>query len=198
MEPHPAPPANLDREKLPLTKRSIAWHRIFNTSNDPIFFGRICKYRWDAPDGSFGVLYAAAKVEGAFVETCCWNTDSKDLSEAFVFARGVAILKPSRPLSLVDLTGKGKARLGVDGRLTSGDEYDLCRQWAKAFYNHPSRPDGILCRARHDQEQLCVAIFERSKLTFKEKGRILFADDHALLGRLLDRYDRALVPGVAP
>lgn len=72
----PLPPANLSSrvpEIIPLAQGVIV-ERFFTkgdskTAYDPMYFDRTRKGRWNAPDGSYGVLYTAAQLRGAFAET---------------------------------------------------------------------------------------------------------------------------------
>ena len=43
--------------------------RLFSIGFDPIYFDRSKRGRLNAPDSSYGVLYAAAETRGAFAET---------------------------------------------------------------------------------------------------------------------------------
>jgi len=97
---------------------------------------------------------------------------------------------------LVDLSGKGLARIGADARLTSGDDYALSHRWSKAIHDHPSQPDGILYRARHDPSRLSAALFDRlgSRLRAVPTGSFLDPANVALLGRILDEFRFALMP----
>ena len=62
---------------------------------------------------------------------------------------------------MVDLTGPGLARLGADERLCAGG-HAVAQRWALALWTHPSRPDGLYFRARHDPSRFCVAIYDRA------------------------------------
>jgi len=44
-------------------------HRFYTATWEPIFFDRSTAGRFNAPDGSFGVLYSAREISGAFAET---------------------------------------------------------------------------------------------------------------------------------
>ncbi|MER9056945.1 RES domain-containing protein [Mesorhizobium sp. M0910] len=44
-------------------------HRFYTAKWEPIFFDRSTEGRFNAPDASYGVLYAARKTNGAFAET---------------------------------------------------------------------------------------------------------------------------------
>ena len=57
---HPEPPSDLN-ERLPLLfslTPGTLLSRLHRRNNGAIFFGKTGRNRFDAPDGSFGVLYA--------------------------------------------------------------------------------------------------------------------------------------------
>jgi hypothetical protein len=95
-------------------------------------------------------------------------------------------------MRLVDLTGRGLARLGADERLCSGG-YDVAQRWARAIYLHPSQPDSIYYRARHDPSQCSVALFDRAEpdVQIQPDGTLL--TDGVLLAQLLRRYHIGLI-----
>lgn len=177
--------------RLPLRTFNRDWYRVYRCAYGPLYFGRTITYRFDAPSGEFGVLYMAQGHEGAFIETlgdvvrtvAVRTTLQRDDLER----RCWAIVRATRPLRLVDLTGRGLAQIGADQRLCSGD-YDVSRRWAKAIYEHPRCPDGIYYRARHDPSQRSVALFDRAEpdVVARPDGTLL--TDAALLARLLNRY----------
>jgi hypothetical protein len=90
----------------------------------PIYFGQSGQTRFDAPAGQYGVLYVAADVNGAFIETFGRRLNYRLLSLHDFIAREVSQVTQTRPLRLVDLTGSGLSLIGADSRLTSGS-YDL-------------------------------------------------------------------------
>jgi len=73
----------------------------------------------------------------------------------------LARIKSTRSLRLVDLTADGLVRLGADARLTTG-RYDIAQRWSRALWEHPSAPDGVLYRSRHDPSRMSAAIFDRA------------------------------------
>ena len=70
---HPPPPLlrDADQYRLPLVSLAGPWVRIFRFAlgRAPIYFGSARTYRFDDPLGRFGVLYAAERLAGAFIET---------------------------------------------------------------------------------------------------------------------------------
>lgn len=193
--PHPGPlhdpPSDFYTFQLPFKQFTRDWYRIYRCAYGPLFFGTTVTYRFDAPAGEFGVLYMAQSREGAFIETLgdvSRNASVRGTLQREDFERRCWVLIRSvRPLHLVDLTGRGLARISADERLCAGD-YDVSRRWAKAIYEHPQHPDGIYYRARHDPSQRSVALFDRAEhgVTAHPDGTLL--TDAAMLARLLDHY----------
>jgi hypothetical protein len=97
------------------------WFRVYSLRYAPLFFGRTGRYRFDAPRGEYGVLYAGNDIVCAFVETFGHSLDIRTVTMEDVRLRGVVEITVSRSLRLVDLTGTGLARLGADNRLCAGD-----------------------------------------------------------------------------
>ena len=67
----PRPPADLaGRTPLTLTLATgTELHRFYPAGLEPIYFDKSLSGRLNAPDGRYGVLYAAARPQGAFAET---------------------------------------------------------------------------------------------------------------------------------
>ena len=191
---HPAPPADLANRTLPITKFRGAWFRVHRTALGPLHFGKSGSNRFDAPAGEFGVLYLARHEAGAFVETFGHATGIRVLDTTELATRALSRVEASRPLRLIDLRGKGLARLGADAELLSGD-YGLSQAWALALYNHPTAADGIVYRARHDPDQFCAALFDRasSVVTATLLGSFTDTTLAPLVATLLDRYDFGIV-----
>jgi hypothetical protein len=145
-------------------QRDGLWYRIHRTAYGPVYYGKHCVYRFDDPDRVFGVLYMASRDYGAFVETLGRLDGDRryPLLRDDLASRSLAVLEAITPLVLVDVTGKGLARAGADSRLLSTLDYQIPQAWSQAIHEHPSRPDGILYRARNDQSALCVALYERA------------------------------------
>lgn len=158
--PHPAPPDDLDERELPLVGCRGPWLRIYRRDWDPLFFGKTGLGRFDAPDQRYGVFYAATDFRGAFIETFGWNTGVKLIDPSGLEERELAEVKSSVDLNLVNLTGKGLARIGADGRLHTG-AHAISQRWSLALFSHPQSPDGLLYRTRHDPDMLAVALYER-------------------------------------
>jgi hypothetical protein len=170
------------------------WIRSHARGRGPLFFGKSGNTRFDAPAGRYGILYVAADIHGAFIETFGRRLGYRLLDMRNFVARELSQITQSRPLRLVDLIGPGLSLIGADNRLTDGS-YHLSRHWALSLYEHPDQPDGLLYRSRHDPSRLCAAIFDRaaSALTATSLGSLADAQNAALLADLLDTYEYALI-----
>lgn len=192
---HPAPPAGGYTASLAVQRvpKSHTWLRLYRAKYDALHFGTTRQGRFDAANDEFGVLYVARQISGAFIETLV-RDGIREISEDRINSFHVAEITASRGLKLVDLAGKGLARMGVDGRLNTGD-YRIAQRWSSAFFAHPDKADGILYPSRHDPKQHLAALFGRAKplLTSKPCGTIRgYLGNHEFF-RLLDHYDIALL-----
>lgn len=190
-------PSHVGKRALPVRLWSAPAFRICRLERDPTYFGRQALSRFDDPRQEFGVLYAAASSEGAFVETCIRNERPKGgrrLSQVFLEERRLVRISFPESLRLVDLTGRGLAWLGADGRLTTG-AYGLSQRWSRALWIHPDRPDGILYCSRFNLSLQCIAVFDRAGagISWEDLGPLLDIRNRIFLGEMLARYDFALL-----
>jgi hypothetical protein len=194
-EPHPDPPADLDRRRLPLIEDAGPWLRAHRRIYDPIYFATSGPGRFTAPAGEYGILYVGADEQTAFIETFGRRETTGRLlgqnivTRAELLERPRALVSMRRPLRLVDLTGVGLARIGADNRLSDGS-YSTSRRWALAFYLHPSQPDGVRYRSRHDPSRIIIAIFERAAAAVSASPLGSLADpaNASLLAEILETY----------
>ncbi len=190
--PHPLPP-DLRRVALPLVERDAPWYRHHKPEFGPIFFGRTGECRFDAPppERAYGVLYLAADVHCAFVETFGHGHVGRGrlVTTEALSAKRLVEVRFTRPLRLVDLTESGLARIGADLRLCAGD-YDVAQQWSGALHDHPAAPDGLLYRSRHDPGRLCAAVYDRAEaeVTTTPRGTLAAPEHAPLLADILKTY----------
>ncbi len=195
--PHPLPP-DLARVSLPLADVDQTWFRHHRPDLGPLFFGRTGECRFDAPapDRAFGVLYLAADIHCAFIETFGHGhvTRGRLVTQGALQQKRLALVRFRRPLFLVDLRDAGLARIGADLRLCAGD-YDISQAWSGALHDHPQAPDGVLYRSRHDPGRLCAAVYERAQahVTFTDGGTLADPLRATELARILDDYDYGLL-----
>lgn len=174
-EPPPYPPPDL-AARQPLESAVAAGetlHRFFSAAHDPIYFDRGADGRLNAPSGAgYGVLYAAKAPQGAFAETFLRNPGLTLLPTDLLARKAYVRLEVLRPLKLVRLAGPGLARLGATAQVVHGGKpYDAPQAWSAALHAHPGAFDGIAYNARHDDEALCYAIFDRAADALREASR---------------------------
>lgn len=160
----PPPPADLARRKplvVELPAGSLL-HRFHHAAYAPLFFDRSRAGRLNAPDGGYGVLYAAAGSAGAFAETFLREPGRTLLPPDLLRGRAYAVFTARDPMRLIGLSGRGLARLGATAEVVHGGlPYDLPQQWSGALRGAFPWAEGIAYRARHDDDEVCYAIFER-------------------------------------
>lgn len=170
----PQPPGDLARRdplfvELPA---GTLLHRFYTAAHAPIFFDRGRSGRFNAPDGSYGVLYAAATSAGAFAKTFLHEPGRTLLPVDMLARKAYVELRALRILKLVKLSGPGLARVGATAEIVHGGlPYDAAQAWSAALHSHPARPDGIAYTARHDDEAPCFALFDRASATVEEVER---------------------------
>lgn len=156
----PAPPADLERRKLPIKLVKGPLFRIHRTSRGCLHFSNSHTGRFDDPQGQYGVLYAALQPEAAFAEVFLRQLSLMLLRELDLQERSITKLI-CRPLHCVDLTGAGLRRLSCDNRIATEKPYQTVGLWSRAFFGHPRHPDGLIYRSRHNPRFKCLALFER-------------------------------------
>jgi RES domain len=141
--------------KLPAGERL---HRFYTAKWEPIFFDTSTDGRFNAPDASYGVLYAAREIDGAFAETFLRNPGRTLIDPDVLKRKAYVRLTNERELMLIRLAGPGLARLGATAEVSHGGlPYAVPQAWSQALSRHPVGADGIAYHARHDDTELCYA-----------------------------------------
>ncbi|WP_440998056.1 RES family NAD+ phosphorylase [Arhodomonas sp. SL1] len=166
MPPSDYPPTEFAACRLPL--ETLAADEFLYRSHRPellpLYFSvGNSKNRFDDPAQVFGVCYCARSPEGAFVETFLRQSAAQHfVDEEVLEARSLALLRIIDPLRVVRLHGDGLVKLGTTARVSAGD-MGAAQAWARAIYDHPDEPDGILYRVRHDDDAFGIAVFDRAE-----------------------------------
>jgi hypothetical protein len=195
--PLSGPPGDLAVRRVDITEFDQPLFRTHGIHRNPIYYGTARRYRFDAPDGTYGVLYAGVDPHSAFIESVVKNPDNRVVTTSELKILVLAQIKANRPLRLVDLCSSGALkRACADARLYSGDR-DIAQLWSKAFHDHPTCPDGILYPSRLDPTRQSVAIFGDRKLKLVELGRSTWyaaaGPQRKLLGEIAELYDVELI-----
>ena len=194
---HPEPHADLSTRSPVLyeLEEGRVIYRLHRAGFAPIFFGKAGDNRFDAPDGSYGVLYAGEDEYCCFIETCGQVTGVLSVSGAYLDQRNLAEITITQTIILIDLSASaGLARIGADGRLMDGS-HAIAQRWSAALRKHPASPAGIVYRARHDPAKLAFAIFECPASVFHvtSRGSLRDPKNLTLLGEILDHYQFGLI-----
>jgi hypothetical protein len=137
--------------------------RTAHAAREP-WFRSTATYRFDAPDRSFGTLYAARNFKTCFFETIVRDRPGFQIARTDYDARSVVlVLLSTLSLNLVPIYGAEGQRLRIDPAKAMGERYDYPQALAKAFHDHPDRPHGIVYRSRFDDDTLAVVLFDRAR-----------------------------------
>jgi hypothetical protein len=156
--------------------------RIHRKVQGAIFFGpgtgKLPQYRFDAPSGEYQVLYAAQRLEGAFVETLLRRPTHRVVKRAFIEERMWTPLRLERTLTFAKVMDEGLLFHGVDASVSATEDYGPSRSLALALYEDFSSLDGLAYRARHNNGEICYALFDRVlKSDFAEMPGHRFEDN---------------------
>lgn len=198
----PLPPADFAERELAIRELGpgTVLFRIHRTKHGALYFGRetdpMRRQRWDAPDASYGVCYMAQQDHIAFAETLLRDPGIGAVHVDDLRPRSLAEIEVLAPGSLrvVEMNDEHLNAMGADAGVGQGP-YSITWAWSQAISEHPSHPDGIRYRARHDDSGFSLAIFESAgdKLAASSSLPLLDPDLRSVLGGWLDRYKRGLV-----
>ena len=193
----PLPPSDLASRDpgLVTLPAGAVMHRFYTAGNEPIFFDSTLSGRLNAPDGSYGVLYCAEETSGAFAETFLRTPGRRLIDADFLKRKAYVRLQARSKLTLIKLAGPGLAILGATAEVVHGGlPYDDPQAWSKALLGHPVNAHGIAYYARHDDEALCYAIFDRASASITEIGRDTNLDQD-WFWQLALKYKVGIAPG---
>ena len=162
----------------------------------PIFYGKTRRNRFDAPDGSYGVLYAGRDLYCAFIETFARAAGTRTITTTALREKSVSELRATRAMRLIDLTQSGSLlRIGADARLFSGP-HAVAQLWSEALHAHPCKADGILYASRLDPVRHSIVLFEDRPLKLIELRRQSWFAPGRLrveLAKIMDHYELQLI-----
>jgi hypothetical protein len=168
--------------------------RIHHKDNGAIWFGPKPglppAYRFDAPAGDYRTMYAAAAIEGAFVETILHGkAEVQIVSRGYVEQRAWTEFGTVRPFKLMKLYDEGLFWHGTDAGISATPSYTRSRQIALAAFREDPDVDGIAYRSRHDNGELCFALFDRVTSADLDVGQTrLFQEEPRICDSLMARY----------
>jgi hypothetical protein len=195
----PIPPADFKDRKIPIKElnlRVTPLLRIHRSKNDPVFFNRPkttgTRYRFDAPDDEFGVLYTAQSFDVCFAETVIRGRFEEGvlplmIAESELTSRSISSLVTTsgKKLVLADMT-KLLLHLGIDTRISTTIDYRGPSLWSAEIYKHGMNFDGIYFLSRSGAGP-SVAVF--SRVALQAAGSSISLLDWPALPGFLDRYE---------
>lgn len=101
----------------------------------------------------FDVLYLGDCLKVCFLEAVLRDrreglVDDLPIDEVELTQRRYAEIVTTANLHLVDLRADNAVRMGVPTDVIRAQRQNLARRWSVAFYEHPSKPDGIMYPSR--------------------------------------------------
>ncbi|EHJ58396.1 hypothetical protein NSU_4665 [Novosphingobium pentaromativorans US6-1] len=136
-------------------------------------------WRWDDPEGKFGVLYLGKTLIGPFAETLLRTPNDRDVLWDQVARRRAATFITTRPIRLAKVHGPGLGWFRTTVASVSADfdpvdnpgAYAVPQQISARVYENTSL-DGIQYRSRFDSDELCIALFDRADdaITLRAEG----------------------------
>lgn len=155
-----------------MVKTGAILHRFYSAAYEPIFFDLSEGGRLNAPGGGFGVLYLASTVNGAFAETFLRQPGRRLLPGDLIAAKAYVRVRATRKLTFIKLFGTGLAPIGATAEVTHGSlPYDAPQAWSAALHDHGVAADGTAYFARHDDTEVCFAVFDRAREGIEEVER---------------------------
>lgn len=142
--------------------------RIHQSDRSPLWFGPAPGVapggRFEAPDGQYRTLYAAFDLTGAFVETVLHRPAGRIVRRAYLEARSFSTFHSRRPLTLAKLHGPGLLHHQAPPAISAGLDYPTSRAFALALFEQFPQVDGLAYRSSHNDDERCVALFDRVAL----------------------------------
>ncbi len=164
-------------------------------------FRREARFRFDSPDRSFGVMYAAFDLATAFAETVLrdrpMHSDDLILDYHELESRVVIELKrgpDNRPLRLIKLYDEGLAAAHTDNQISARDHYPTTQRWAQMFHEHPLAADGMVYMSRYMGARKSVALFDRCAAAVAA-GPATPLLEHREFAGLVELFDLAIARG---
>ena len=197
------PPPDFGRAKLEIETISPGqtFGRIYwSTYPDPLGYGkspsRFSDPRRRVDANRFGVLYLGDSLKVCFLETVLRDrreglVDDLPIDEAELTQRRYAEIATTANLRLVDLRADNAVRMGVPTDVVRAQRQNLARRWSVAFYEHPSKPDGIIYPSRLNGATN-LAIYDRSTAKLQPK-RVVTLLGAPGLAQVLEDFRVALV-----
>jgi len=105
----------------------------------------------------------------------------------------LAEINVENPMKLVQCFGAGLRRNRIDARVSSSEDYPRHQAFSRCCHDHPEKPDGLIYRARFDDDPFSIALFERASATIAASAdSIPWPETGVIIEQILDRYEIAV------
>lgn len=162
----------------------------------PIHFGRQIRNRFDSPDGEFGVCYLSQSPAGGFAETFLRKPRGQFIERADLDNYALSQISVERALQLVQCFGAGLRKNRIDARVSSSEDYPRLQAFSQRCQDSPAgreKADGLMYRARFDDDQFSIALFDRSSASIAaDLEPTPWLETGVIIEEILDRYEIAI------
>ena len=123
--------------------------------------------RWSSPTGSFKVIYLSQEIDTSIAETVIRDrfgavpASDRKLNLSEVSTWGITELQCKLPLKILDLTGSGAFRLGVDTDAIGAKAHAAGQAFSEVLHTGFPDLDGIMYLSRLTRGR-CIAVYDRS------------------------------------
>lgn len=123
--------------------------------------------RWSSPKNSFKVIYLGQEIETSIAETIvrdrfeAVSASDRELKLSEIMIWGIAEIQSKAPLRVLDLTGSGAFRLGVDTDAVGAKHHKAGQDFSEILHDEFARIDGIMYPSRLTRGR-CIAVYDRS------------------------------------
>jgi RES domain-containing protein len=157
------PPTDLAARKVHLSELPAGrWSRIHRATLDACFYSESPGNRFSS--SGLGVLYLADAPLTAFWEAY-WDDlgtrapDDRRIGRSRLNQRVVRGVEMNRVLRVFDALDATSLKVVGAATGTFSGNYSVCQDWAKALYDHVSKPDGLLYPSARHGGGRCLAMF---------------------------------------
>ncbi|MDN7179380.1 RES family NAD+ phosphorylase [Caballeronia sp. SEWSISQ10-4 2] len=173
----------------------------------PLHFGRSRVNRYDAPDGTYGVLYlgpdlATVLMESVFHQHQWHRRKTRTMTMAEVQGRVVRAVGVMDDIRLFDLTAPGVMvqHFGLNLEQLSSRRYVHTQRISHTVYGftddaQASLFDGLVYPSRNNFPAICIALFERARPKVDAVADIDLAD-HVDWPAFVTTYRLGIIPDI--
>jgi len=181
----------LTLKSIPVDSKLYHCHQC---KHDPCYFAANQIHRFDAPLANFSTCYFSLSAYGAFAESLINRRHGQLLSMEDMTNFCLSVVTLARPLQLVHCHGEGLTRNGIDSSIASTSDRVVTMALSARLHAHTQLADGLVYRARHDDDQFSVVLYDRARSALDRiESKTPWRDTGSTFEDILDRYQIALV-----